>query len=32
VRGRIASDILAEIGDQAPVPVEESWSVEAGTA
>jgi len=32
VRGRIASDILKEIGDQAPVPVEESWSVEAGTA
>ena len=32
VRGRIASDILKEIGDQAPVPVEESWSVKAGTA
>jgi len=32
VRGRTASDILKEIGGQTPVPVEESWSVEAGAA
>jgi len=32
VRGRVASDILKEIGEQTPVPVEESWSVEAAAA
>ena len=29
VRGRVVADILREISDQTPVPVEESWSVEA---
>jgi MoxR-like ATPase len=29
VRGRAAGDILQEISGQVPVPVEESWSVEA---
>jgi MoxR-like ATPase len=29
VRGRAAGDILNEISSQVPVPVEESWSVEA---
>ena len=29
VRGRVVTDILREITDQTPVPVEESWSVEA---
>jgi MoxR-like ATPase len=28
VRGRVVADILREISDQTPVPVEESWSVE----
>ena len=32
VRGRVASDILKEIGEQAPVPVEETWSVEGAAA
>jgi len=29
VRGRAVADVLHEIGTQVPVPVEESWSVEA---
>jgi len=32
VRGRVVFDILHEISDQTPVPVEESWSVEATAA
>ena len=32
VRGRVVGDILKEIGEQAPVPVEETWSVEGAAA
>jgi MoxR-like ATPase len=28
VRGRVVNEILKEIADRVPVPVEESWSVE----
>jgi MoxR-like ATPase len=30
VRGRAAGDVLAEVLAQVPVPVEETWAVEAG--